>query len=544
MKRSTSRPWKNRRGVIAVLAAVLFVVMLGMVAFAVDIGYMTMMQTQLQAAADSAALAAAGSSNLPQTGTLSMTSVAEGFAAYHRVAGRNVVLNDSDVQFGTWDTTALTFTAATSSSQLATAVKVTTRVASGSGGSADLFFGKIFGVSSATSHASAVAMVNPRDICFVVDLSSSMHCDTAPGYWATTHDDLIQAVYNDLFGAGHVTYTPGDSLTSLNTNDVKTAMTAINNSSTLKYLCPTPNVNDTASVQYWTDIFNNIGTDRSGNYQISYDSYVTLLMNHGRSQELVGGTGRYSIMSTMNPAYKQHTEVVGTGSFAHTFTNWPTPEMPTHALRRAVIAGLEVIQDRNSSIGTSNQKDQVSIVAFDRVGSYPTPVSTLTTDYLAVMQAAVTLQSCGATATGTQSCTDSEGGLIRAVAELNSSRGRANANKIIIFLTDGNANLYESPDSTIDQYMHDHTGGWDNDYASNGALMQAAMLQGNNWYLYAVGIGSDADQNFMNRMAVKGGTADSTGKAFTATTSSATCEATLTSIFNKIISNPKLRLVQ
>ena len=43
-----------------------------------------------------------------------------------------------------------------------------------------LFFGKVFGVISATSHASAVAMVNPRDICFVVDLSSSMNDDTDP----------------------------------------------------------------------------------------------------------------------------------------------------------------------------------------------------------------------------------------------------------------------------------------------------------------------------------------------------------------------------
>ena len=38
--------------------------MLGMIAFAVDIGYMNLARTQLQAAADSAALAAAGSSNL------------------------------------------------------------------------------------------------------------------------------------------------------------------------------------------------------------------------------------------------------------------------------------------------------------------------------------------------------------------------------------------------------------------------------------------------------------------------------------------------
>ena len=182
--------------------------------------------------------------------------------------------------------------------------------------------------------------------------------------------------------------------------------------------------------------------------------------------------------------------------------------MPTHALRRAVIKGLEVIQDRNSSISDSTQRDKVSIVAFDRVVKLTAPVCTLTTDYATVMQAAVTLQSCGATTTGTtQNCTDSEGGP-SAVAELNSSRGRANANKIIIFLTDGNANLYESPPKTVTDYVSAHSGSWDgSDNPSNAALMQAQMLHGNNWYLYAVGIGSDADKTFMNDMACMGGTA-------------------------------------
>ena len=52
----------RRRGVIAVLAALLMVVLFAMVAFAVDLGYITLVRTQLQAAADSAALAAAGAS--------------------------------------------------------------------------------------------------------------------------------------------------------------------------------------------------------------------------------------------------------------------------------------------------------------------------------------------------------------------------------------------------------------------------------------------------------------------------------------------------
>src|SRR5262245_9731689 len=55
------RPAKKvRRGSIAPLTALLLVPLLGMVAFAVDMGWITHTQNQLQSAADAAALAGAG----------------------------------------------------------------------------------------------------------------------------------------------------------------------------------------------------------------------------------------------------------------------------------------------------------------------------------------------------------------------------------------------------------------------------------------------------------------------------------------------------
>jgi Flp pilus assembly protein TadG len=50
---------QSRRAAIAVLSAILMVAMLAMVAFGVDVGYMMVVRTQLQTAADSAALASA-----------------------------------------------------------------------------------------------------------------------------------------------------------------------------------------------------------------------------------------------------------------------------------------------------------------------------------------------------------------------------------------------------------------------------------------------------------------------------------------------------
>jgi hypothetical protein len=548
MRRSTSKPNRNRRGVIAVLAAVLFIVMLGMVAFAVDLGYVAMLKTQLQSAADSAALAAAGSSSFSQD---SMTQIAQAFAQYHRVAGRQVVLNSDDVQFGAWDATAKTFSALPSG-QLGTAVKVTVRCDDSSGGSAGLFFGKVFGVRSATAQASAVAMVNPRDICFVVDLSSSMRNDSDT---SSSHTSLIQAVYDDLYGlkgdgTSNVTfnkYESGVSVTKTNywgdltDADVITNMNAVTSSK--GFLIPTPDTTSDASKAYWKAYFNYASSNGG---KISYKNYMDFLTDNGRDVPIIGGTpGTYSILSVKNPNYKKHTEVTDGG----TFDNFPPPEMPTHALRRALIDALQIVKDRNSQISDVNQKDWISIVAFDRKnttsdGDNVVLLRSLTDNYTEAMTAAVTLQCCG----GPGSCTDSEGGLIKAYNHIKpqsqGGAGRENSNKVVIFLTDGQPNLYESSDTDINSYKTAHSSSyWGSNSSQNAALMQSMIMHGGNWYLYAVGVGAGGDQTFMNKMANMGGTAVN-GAAYPIASDCSTYETTLKGIFNKIVTNPKLRLVQ
>ena len=90
-----------------VLAAIILSVMVGMLAFAVDIGYLELSRTQLQAAADSSALAAAASVNLPRA---DMEAVAKRFADANVAAGRNVQLQSGDIEYGTWDAGTRTFT--------------------------------------------------------------------------------------------------------------------------------------------------------------------------------------------------------------------------------------------------------------------------------------------------------------------------------------------------------------------------------------------------------------------------------------------------
>lgn len=199
---------RSRRGAALVLAALSIVVILALAAFAVDVGYIMLIRTQLQVAADSSVMAAAGSMGLPEE---EMLAVTQQYAGYHRVAGKPVELDPSDVQYGDWDPERRSFTP---SPWGGNAIRVTARTSDVSNGGSRLFFGKIFNKFSFTQQASAVAMANPRDVAFVVDLSGSMNNDTEPCWASDAIDEtfaaegyptigtqLMQQVYDD-FGYG------------------------------------------------------------------------------------------------------------------------------------------------------------------------------------------------------------------------------------------------------------------------------------------------------------------------------------------------------
>jgi len=197
----------GRRGVILVLAAVMMVVMLGFVAFAIDLGYITLVRTQLQAGADSAALAAAATMGATPA---EIRTTAQEFASYNRAGGLPITVQTDDVVFGTWDATTRTFTPSSPPDAVGNAVKVTAR-ANDALGNNRLFFGRMLGRKSFNTEVSAIAMGNPRDIAFVIDLSGSMNNDTEP-CWAT-HEitekftpqgyptvgtDIMQQLYTEL----------------------------------------------------------------------------------------------------------------------------------------------------------------------------------------------------------------------------------------------------------------------------------------------------------------------------------------------------------
>jgi Flp pilus assembly protein TadG len=204
MSRARISQNRSRRAATLVLSAMLLVLVVGIVAFAIDVGYIVLVRTQLQAAADSAALAAASRMSAEPAEAVAL---AQEFAARHVAGGQPIELGSEQVEFGIWDSSTRSFVALPSGA--GNAVRVTARRQR-----APLFFGRIFGRGDFDTSASAVAMANPREIAFVVDLSGSMNDDTEP-HWATgainsqfasegyptIGSQLMQQVYED-FGFG------------------------------------------------------------------------------------------------------------------------------------------------------------------------------------------------------------------------------------------------------------------------------------------------------------------------------------------------------
>jgi len=122
------------------------------VAFAIDIGYIVLVRTQLQVAADSAAMAAAAADVHEPLDTV--VDVARKYAGYHTAGAEKVDLLAADVEPGVWDFNARTFAR---SSWNPNAVRVTTRRDRMAGGPLPLFFARAMGVDRIALKAEATA---------------------------------------------------------------------------------------------------------------------------------------------------------------------------------------------------------------------------------------------------------------------------------------------------------------------------------------------------------------------------------------------------
>jgi Flp pilus assembly protein TadG len=172
-----------RRGAVAPLFAILAIPLLGMMAFAIDVGYMTLVQTDLQTAADAAALAGAEKLqsllvqyNLPlqtqQQQILSNAttntpggpmSTAQKYASSNKAGNVFIQVPDQDISFGFMDATGK-YTSPAPPLTFPNTISVTTRRDAAANGPISLFFGPIFGMKTKELTATARATIYSGDV--------------------------------------------------------------------------------------------------------------------------------------------------------------------------------------------------------------------------------------------------------------------------------------------------------------------------------------------------------------------------------------------
>ncbi len=169
----------DRHGAIALMAAVFLVMIFAFTAFTVDVGYISIVDQELQGAVDAAALAAAF--ELKQSDTTGpVFNAAEELAALNRVNGQSLEVDrNSDIEIGYWDEATSTFTPMPGETDLSltNAVRVNGRLNQNRGSEVNLFFAPILGHNDVDMTSSAIAVIGrdrPRDVMLVIDRSGSM----------------------------------------------------------------------------------------------------------------------------------------------------------------------------------------------------------------------------------------------------------------------------------------------------------------------------------------------------------------------------------
>ena len=165
---------KDRRGAMLVLIALLLPLFLATAAFSVDVAYMQLTRIELRISTDAAARAAGDALSRYQDQGAAIQA-AKDLAAANRVAGQPLVLNESDIVFGNSSKSVNGAWVFKAHRQPINSVRINAeRTRRSFQGSVPLFFARALGVDDFEPTQTATAVRIDRDICLVVDRSSSM----------------------------------------------------------------------------------------------------------------------------------------------------------------------------------------------------------------------------------------------------------------------------------------------------------------------------------------------------------------------------------
>jgi hypothetical protein len=187
---SPRRTAQRRKGAIIVLSAVLMIVMLSMVAFSVDIGFIALVRTELQRSVDAGALAGAGTL---VNGSEEAESVALRYVQLNPVARSLVGDGDIEITTGHWDELSRSFLAST---EVPSAIRIRAQRIE-----QPTFFARALGTDSFDMQAEAIAMYRPRDIMLVLDYSASMNDDSELRHISSIGQTEVEANLNTIYGA-------------------------------------------------------------------------------------------------------------------------------------------------------------------------------------------------------------------------------------------------------------------------------------------------------------------------------------------------------
>jgi hypothetical protein len=520
---------------------------LGVAALAIDTGLMYSAKSELQSAADAAALAAASRMGETEDPMTLAAQEAAAYAAKNKIAGLYADLNVvADVVFGNAVLNGDKFDFLPEQLPY-DAVRITLhRDATAADGPVSLLFAKALGMAGKNLQASATAMLVPRDIAVVIDFSGSMNDDselrhykqfpsesggTRPGVqinlkecwqalgspWPTWGQmtafgsDIVLGSYNPTSDAG-LWRIPMSS--SCSESAVTTQLTSRSYSSAERSALMSGSGDTATRYGNRTSVILGLADWKSGKLGGKFGTTGGNGDNYVDSSELTNkinfpyptGTSYSEWNNYINYVKSNTTQMYGTDSnfryrygiktlvnylleTRYTHSDTPglagTPEQPLQSVKDAVRAMIEVIVNLET-------QDHASLEAFAQYGYHlhdltvpdsPDEVAD------ALREIADTLDDYQAG--HFTSVTNIGAGFQKAVEELGSARARASAAKIVILLTDGKPNVNQS-----------NTYVGDNDPAAiSWAEAGSAQLVEMGATVYVIGVGGDVNSALCESLA-------------------------------------------
>ena len=431
----------RRKGVVFVFVAMVLVCVIGIIALALDIGYLYNVKADLQVAADAAALAGAGGLSTDQdTARARAIAIAKGNYAN----GMPVVLQNSDIQLGLWDSVTGVFTPVISPTDRANAVKVYAKLTG-----VNTIFAGVLGIKSVpVVGASSIAVFGARDIVLTLDYSGSMSYDSQfihkPQMTLAAVEGYLNQSWQDL---SPLMQHPGDRLYGIRLLQNKILIPSSQSNAQILNTLGLGNVAYPYPSGSWNAYITYVKTDSyvsQAGYQ-NYYGYRTLL-NYWQSQQE---------MARQTPDL------------------WRTHEQPITAVKDAVTLFLAYMNE----LKTDDRIGLASYTYTDGYGKLEVPLTDGTNNYQLIETTSRQRQAGHYFDT-----TNIAGGMEKALTELRTN-GRPGALRMIVLLTDGQAN-----------YPNQWT-------AKDLARAQAQLAANNNIPIITICLGADADTDLMQDIA-------------------------------------------